>query len=100
MITRVLSRVDPTIGPDVPKTFGPYRVDALYLVPVIATVTPHQLLVDFATHRSGFGLARFTTEVPDMIRNLVIGPPGSTPPDAAILEAFVHREYPGFVVER
>lgn len=75
-------------------TFGRYRLDALYLIPLSSRLTAGELLADFAMHRKGFRLGQFDGQVPEQFQHLgTIRPPMHLPSDAAV-EVIVRREYP------
>jgi hypothetical protein len=89
--SRIGSRVvDTVIG----ATFGMFRVDALYLLPLAVRLQVGDLLVDFAAHRQAFALGHFDGDIPEQFQSLgPIEAPAHLPPDAAIA-AIVRREYP------
>jgi hypothetical protein len=75
-------------------TFGAFRYDAVYLLPLALRVKVGDLLLDFAAHRQGFRLAHFTGDTPEPVRRLgPLGPPRGLPSKAAI-NTLVRREYP------
>jgi len=87
----VQSRV---ISPDVKGTFGAFRVDVLYLLPVKQMLGEGDVLVDFAAHRQGFRLAHLSGQVP---KPLAACPETRTPvqpPAGSVLWGLVRREYP------
>jgi hypothetical protein len=73
------------------QTFGPWRSDALYLIPVAQL--PANLVVDFPG-RTGFFVATLENDHADAAT-------GSSPdvadrlPRRAAVDSFLHREYPG-----
>lgn len=75
-------------------TFGRFRFDAAYLLPLSVRVTAGDLLIDFGAHRDGFRLIRFDGDVPDPIRALGTLPstPARASPEA--VWSFIRREYP------
>jgi hypothetical protein len=80
--------------PVIRGTFGRFRLDALYLLPLSRRLEPGDLLADFATHRKRFRLGQFDGQAPDQVRQLgTIREPTQLPPSAAVA-AIVHREYP------
>jgi hypothetical protein len=81
------------------KTFGQFRADALYLLPLHLRARPGYLVADFAGHRTGMKVADFATPLPDDVRGFGIKPPAGAAPPAAALEQFVRREYPSFFKE-
>lgn len=75
-------------------TFGAYRVDALYLVPLAAAVEGGDLLADFAVSRREFRLGAIGVDLPMAVRNVgAVGGTGQEPPRARV-EQFVRREFP------
>ncbi len=77
------------------KTFGAYRMDALYLVPINLRMKPSDLVVDFAQNRQGMKVATFDSPLPPALAAL----PAKTPTGISIqeaLEIFVKREFPTF----
>ncbi len=79
------------------KTFGQYRVDALYLIPIHLRFQKGELLIDFNKNRDGMRLAKFDGTVPSDIKFL----PDTMPDEKAsfqdALEKFLKREYPGYL---
>ena len=75
-------------------TFGRFRLDATYLLPLHLRVTAGDLLADFAAHRDGFRLTQFDGQRPDGLRNLGRLPTTSSRPTPAALWSFIRREYP------
>lgn len=79
------------------KTFGQYRVDALYLIPIHLRLQKGELLIDFNKNRDGMRLAKFDGTVPSDIKFL----PDTMPDEKAsfqdALEQFLKREYPGYL---
>lgn len=80
-------------------TFGPYRADALYLLPLYLRARPGDLLADFAAGRTALKVADFTLPLPDDVRALGNKPPAGPGPSADALEKFIRREYPSFFKE-
>jgi hypothetical protein len=75
-------------------TFGRFRLDALYLIPLASRLVTGELLADFATHRRGFRLGQFDGQVPEQLQHLgTVRTPQHLPPDAAVA-IIVRREYP------
>ena len=93
LVARVASLV-PTTDTNVRVTFGRFRLDALYLLPIAARITAGDLLADFATHRLGFRLTHFIGDVPDPVRRLGVLTPAAEPPLASAVWPMVKREYP------
>ena len=78
------------------KTFGRFRADALYLLPMSLRVKNVDLLVDFQANRTAFKIAAFGSPLPDDVNRLVSIKPSGAGPAQAALETFVKREYPSF----
>ena len=78
----------------VAKTFGRYRMDALFLVPLSLLARPANLLADFAVHRQGFRVGQLSGDVPPYLVALSRGPRVPGPPSSSALWAFTRREYP------
>ena len=74
-------------------TFGRFRFDAVYLLPLAVRATEGDLLVDFATHRQGFRLAHFAGDVPEPVRRLKFAGASSQAPAASTVWVMVRREY-------
>lgn len=81
------------------KTFGAYRADELYLLPVYLRLKPAVLLVDFAANKTAFKAAVFGSDVSADVSKLPNRTPAGASPPAAILENFIKREFPGFFNE-
>lgn len=77
-------------------TFGTYRADALYLLPLHLRAGAGDLLADFASGRAGMKLADFGTPLPADVGAFGIKPPTGAGPLADTLEEFIRREYPSF----
>jgi hypothetical protein len=75
-------------------TFGPFRYDALYLLPVTASRAQAEVLVDFAPHRRGFRLAHFSGQVPHALESCLARSTGTETPSSAANWELVQREYP------
>ena len=78
------------------KTFGRFRADALYLLPMSLRVKNVDLLVDFQVNKTAFKIAAFGTPLPDDVNHLVSIKPSGAGPSQAALETFIKREYPSF----
>lgn len=78
------------------KTFGAFRADTLYLLPMYLRMSPGDLMVDFGGNRTGFKVATMGTPVPDEISNLPTKAPTGAGPSDKALEDFVRREFPSF----
>lgn len=74
--------------------FGPYRMDALYLLPVKLIMTKSQLMADFARNREGFGLLTFDGLRDDLAWMRNARSRGETPSKEA-LARILDREFPG-----
>lgn len=78
------------------KTFGAFRADTLYLLPVQLRMRPGDLMVDFGGNRTGFKMATLGTPVPDEISRLPTRAPTGAGPSDKALEDFIRREFPSF----
>jgi hypothetical protein len=78
------------------KTFGQYRMDGMYLLPVYLRAQPGELTADFARNRDGFVLSRFGGDEGTKLGGLPLTPPSGQGPSADILKKFIAREFPGF----
>jgi hypothetical protein len=88
-----LPATDTTVRP----TFGRFRFDATYLLPIAARTSQGDLLLDFAIHRQGFRLVHFAGDVPEPVRRLRFTGPSLEQPAASTVWALVQREYPDLV---
>jgi hypothetical protein len=87
----VQSRVADTI---ISATFGGFRHDALYLLPIEASRASGDVLLDFASHRQGFRLTHLSGQVPSALQSCSAAPSeGQAPPPVAVW-GLVMREYP------
>lgn len=79
------------------KTFGPYRMDAIYAFPVwMRFQVGGQLMVEFATDKKPMTLVKFSNEMSSTVSALPDRKPkGATYPDGALTK-FMKREYPGY----
>ncbi len=93
LVARVASWL-PASDTIVRPTFGRFRLDASYLLPVAARASQGDLLVDFATHRQGFRLIHFAGDVPEPVRRLRFTGTPSGQPAPSTVWAVVQREYP------
>lgn len=93
LLARVASWVPPT-DTNVRVTFGRFRLDALYLLPIEARTTAGDLVADFASHRQGFRLTHFIGDIPDPVRRLGAITRAAEPPPASTVWSVVRREYP------
>ena len=78
------------------KTFGKFRADALYLLPMSLRVTKADLLVDFQKNKKAAKVAPLGTPLPDDLSRMMLIKPSGTGPSEGALEEFIKREYPGF----
>ena len=93
LVARVASWL-PATDTVVRPTFGRFRLDASYLLPLAARTSEGDLLVDFAAHRQGFRLIHFAGDIPEPVRRLRFTGSSSQQPAAATVWAMVQREYP------
>ena len=77
------------------KTFGRFRADALYLLPMSLRAANADLHVSFQSNRT-FKVATFGTPLPDDLKRLVLIKPSGAGPSQNALETFIKREYPSF----
>lgn len=71
--------------------FGPYREDSFYWAPMDVMVAPGDVLIDFASGRTGFRVQSLPVAAPPNYH----GAP-ATQPNIAALNVILHREYVGF----
>lgn len=90
----VLAEIESNNSPSA-KTFGRFRADALYLLPMSLRVKNADLLVSFQSNRR-FKVATFGTPLPDDLKRLILIKPSGAGPSQSALETFVKREYPSF----
>lgn len=98
LLKLVLSE-QPANGDVTSKTFGPYRADALYLLPLQLRARPGDLLADFTSNRTGMKVADFAAPLPDDVQGFDLKPPAGAAPPPGVLEQFIRREYPSFFKE-
>ena len=97
LVARVLSK-ELNSTEQVAKTFGVYRADSIYLLPLFLRLKKSELYADFAAHRTGFRLAEFAPgEVPADVLSLPVKPPSGVESFEQSLIRFLQREYPGFI---
>lgn len=95
---QVLSSVrSPVEDPAVSSVFGGTRCDSLYLFPMHLRHKSGQLLVDFATNRKEFVLAKFPLD--PFGDDLPTDPPSGPYPPPEAFERLIKRELPAFAVE-
>ena len=75
------------------KTFGAFRADALYLLPIHLCMEPTALMIDFAKNKTGMKLALLGIP-PEKSKKLNIKVPTGKGPSDTILEEFIKRQYP------
>lgn len=81
------------------KTFGRFRADALYLLPISLRNKPGDLLIDFQTNRKAFRVTTLGEPLPERLSWMTRAKsPGASPSQSA-LETFIKREYPSFLQE-
>lgn len=78
------------------KTFGAFRMDALYLLPVYLRMKPADLIIDFAKNKTSFKAATFGTPVSPDVSALTIKAPTGIAPSDKVLDDFIKREFPSF----
>src|SRR5207302_10453945 len=93
LVARVASWL-PATDTIVRPTFGRFRLDASYLLPLAARTSQGDLLVDFATHRQGFRLIHFAGDVPEPVRHLRFTGTATEQPAASTVWGMLQREYP------
>lgn len=98
-ITLVLSK-QANLESQSAKTFGRYRADAIYLIPVYLCLKNANLVADFAKNRTAFKVGEFSPDVPPDVASLPIKRPGGTGPSKLALMRLLQREYPGFIREK
>jgi hypothetical protein len=93
LVAAVLSKGDP--NDRVAKTFGAYRADALYLVPLRSPFDRADVLVDFAANKQGLRLGEISAAT-FVARGGTTRPLADQPDDAA-LKRVIARECPRFL---
>jgi hypothetical protein len=78
------------------KTFGPFRADALYLLPVYLRIKTTDLMADFAKNKMGSKIGIFGGTVSAEVSKLTIKPPTGVGPSDKVLQQFIKREFPSF----
>ena len=76
------------------KTFGRFRLDAVYLAPVSTLTKVGDLLADFARNRKGFRMGQFDGQLPPQVQGLPKIDATAVPPSGAAVIAILRREYP------
>ena len=78
------------------KTFGKYRMDAIYVFPVYLRYKPAEIYMEWSKDPKAMVVARFDGTTTSFLESLPGTPPkGKTYPPAAV-NAFMRREYPGY----
>lgn len=77
------------------RVFGPYRADALYLLPVYLRLKPVVLYVEFGG-KARVKTATFGGSASNILSRFKVVPPVGTGPTDVALNAFIKREFPGF----
>lgn len=78
------------------KTFGAFRADSLYLLPISLRMKNADLMLDFATDKTGFKAATFGSPVSADVSRLTIKDPAGRGISDTALDEFIKREYPSF----
>ena len=92
-----VSSVNSENNDPVGNTFGKYRSDSLYLLPLRLTFEKRELFADFAKNRDGFKLAELEGPSSLELKQWSGLPIEKEPPSEKSLLDFIQREYPGFV---
>lgn len=92
-LRRLWSKRSEVPAGNVRKLFGPFREDALYLLPVGPLLKGSTVFTEFALDRNEF---RLDTTEPGFVRDAK-GKAGEPAPEA--LRTFLARQYPGFKIE-
>lgn len=95
-LLKVVLAEQPTTEGATAKTFGRFRADALYLLPMSLRVKNGDLTVVFRRSQSGFKVATFGTPLPDDLNRLTLIKPSGNGASEAALDTFIKREYPTF----
>ena len=93
-LVRVVLAELKTADTQVAKTFGRFRADALYLLPMSLRVKNVDLLVDFQVNRSAFKLATLGPPLPDHLSRFLLVKTSGAGPSQSALETIIKREYP------
>ena len=81
------------------KTFGSFRYDALYLLPMNYIKEGNKVYIDFSTNRKNFRLGVFDDYQPDYMTELQSNKEIKTELNINVLKAFLIREYPGLIIK-
>ena len=76
------------------STFGRFREDALYLLPMSLRIKPGELFVNFQNSKTASKVAVFGTPLSSDVSRLNITVPTGKGPSQSALEEFIKREYP------
>ena len=79
------------------KTFGEYRTDVLFLIPIYLRFQQGDVLIDFAKNRTGMKIAQFDGSAPENIKDLPRLKPDDKTSFETAMQRFIKREYPGYV---
>ncbi len=82
-------------GSLVSKVFGPYRADALYLLPVYLRLQPVDLMVEFTGGRR-LRVTTFGSDISPSVKSLKLMQPNGNGPTDLALALYLKREFPGF----
>lgn len=78
------------------QTFGAFRADALYILPIKLRLAVGDLNTDFAKAKSGFKMATFGTPVSNDVGQLIVKGVKGTGLSQVALDEFIKREFPSF----
>jgi Uncharacterized protein conserved in bacteria (DUF2314) len=81
------------------KTFGRFRADALYLLPVSLRNKTGDLLIDFQANRKAFKVTTLGEPLPEKLSWMTRAKSSGASPSQSALETFIKREYPSFLQE-
>lgn len=95
LVKSVLSKSEDTESLAV-KTFGSYRMDALYSFPVYLRMRKGDLISEFGLDGEGLKMASFDGQKPAGIKILPDKMPTEKGLPTEVAEKFIKREYPGF----
>ena len=95
LVTSASSTQDPDTAAGI--VFGAHGWEWLYSFPVYLSKKAQELRMDFAAHRDGFTLSKFSGDEGDDLDFLPVRKPKASGPSGSALTDFVKREFPGFV---
>lgn len=81
------------------KTFGRFRADALYLLPMSLRNKTADLLIDFQTNRKAFKVTSLGEPLPANLSWMTRAKSSGASPSQTALQTFIKREYPSFLQE-